>query len=269
MIDVQAPHDRSTTVHHQEAVMGTVVTIDLFCRDGLDVDLCAQPVLNAVRVLHEADLVFSTWKSDSPISRLRRGEITIGDCPPVVAEVLDICRTAMANVNGWFNPWALDGGVDPTGLVKGWAAERALDELRAAPVDGAMVNASGDIASFGGLGDVTPFNVGIVQPNHPDLVACVVELRGALATSGTYERGQHLRNPFLGTNEVSVASASVTGPDLAMADAFATALAVGGPPVMALIDQIPSYEAFTIGLDGAWSSTEKFPFIRGNSPSAS
>ena len=58
------------------------------------------------------------------------GEIGLEEAPPEVAEVLELCRRAREASDGWFDPWAMPGGVDPTGLVKGWAVERALDELK-------------------------------------------------------------------------------------------------------------------------------------------
>ena len=96
---------------------------------------------------------------------------------------------------GWFDPWAMPGGIDPTGYVKGWAAQRALDALVSDGVSGAMVNAAGDIASFGGPDPATAFRIGIVDPFAPRQLACVVELIGAIATSGGYERGDHLIDP--------------------------------------------------------------------------
>ncbi len=81
------------------------------------------------------------------MSRLRRGEISVSMAPPPVEEVLDLCATAHELSDGWFDPWALPGGVDPTGYVKGWAAQRALADLEDPAVAGAIVNAAGDIAS--------------------------------------------------------------------------------------------------------------------------
>lgn len=238
--------------------MGTVVTIDLYGDERLDERNLDRCVDAAESVLHEADGVFSTWKSHSPLSRLRRGELTIGEVPTAVLDVLDECRTARRLSRGWFDPWSLPGGVDPTGLVKGWAAQRALDPLRGQGLSGALVNAAGDIASFGGRDHDKPFRIGVVQPTDPNRIACIVESPGAVATSGTYERGMHLVNPFTGV-ATSSASATVTGPDLGLADALATALAVAGPSGLEFVNAIKGYEGLVIEVPDVFHSSEGFP----------
>ena len=249
----------STTRHFIE-VMGTVVTIDLFnCRD---VDGAQHSLGRARELLHEVDRVFSTYKESSPLSRLRRGDITLGETPPQVADVLDLCQRAKSLSAGWFDPWSLPGGVDPTGYVKGWAAQLALDEFRALEVSGVIVNAAGDIASFGGPTATSTFRTGIVRPDDPQRLAAVVELRHCLATSGESQRGAHLFNPFTREFSSAVASASVAGPDLGVCDALATALSVGGHDVMVLIDVMDEYEAMTIDQQGGMRATPGFPIVR-------
>ena len=66
-------------------------------------------------------------------------------------------------------------------------------------------------------------------------LAAIVELTGAIATSGSYERGQHLIDPHSGRPAARAASAGVTGPDLGLADALATALAGAGPDGLELV----------------------------------
>jgi FAD:protein FMN transferase len=242
--------------------MGTVVTVDLYTTDGsAGADIFGQLAV-ALALLHQADEVFSTWNPRSPISRMRRGEITCSQAPAEVREVLELCAIARELTGGWFDPWAMPGGIDPTGYVKGWAAQRALGALRAGNVSGAIVNAAGDIASFGGLAAGKPFSIGIADPFSPRHLAAVVRLTGAIATSGRYERGDHLIDPHSGRPAARVASASVTGPDLGLADALATAVAVAGAPSLALIEKLESYEALVIADDGALLSTERFPFAR-------
>jgi len=260
--DTGAAHDgrRRRALHHREQVMGTIVTIDVFVDAGMSVDRLAAHVGRARSALHRADDVFSTWKADSPMSRLRRGEATLSQMPPEVAGVLDACRTARMLSGGWFDPWALPGGVDPTGYVKGWAAERALGALRVPDVAAAVVNAAGDIASFGGPAPSQPFRFAVVDPFDGTRLACVVEHTGAVATSGTSEQDHHLIDPHSRRAASAVASATVTGPELGLADAMATALAVGGPAVLERIDALDGFEALVIGHDGDRRWTCGFPW---------
>jgi thiamine biosynthesis lipoprotein len=246
--------------------MGTVVTFDLFGEGDAAPGGAYVRAARARAVMQRADAVFSTWKEHSPISQLRRGEIAVAEAPTDVAAVLGACETARSLSRGWFNPWAMPGGLDPTGYVKGWAAQRALDGLVGPGITGAMVNAAGDIASFGGPGNGRPFRVGIVNPDDRRRLACVVELTGAIATSGTYERGGQLVDPRTRERASRVASASVTGPDLGLADALATALAVAGEEGLEFIDQIDGYEGLAIGHDGSWKWTRGFPFAPTQAP---
>ncbi len=254
---------RSTTVsrhqlHREVEVMGTVVTIDLYGAAHLDAAPLARSVDAAENLLREADEIFSLWKPQSPMSRLRRGELAIGEAPAVTIDVLEECRAARRVSNGWFDPWSMPGGVDPTGLVKGWAAQRALEPLRNQGLSGALVNAAGDVASFGGPAPGVPFRLGVVRPSDPSRLACIVESPGAIATSGTYERGSHLVNPFTGA-AMSSASATVTGPDLGLADALATALAVAGPSGLEFVRANHGYEGLLIENADSFYASDDFP----------
>jgi thiamine biosynthesis lipoprotein len=239
--------------------MGTVVS---FAVHG---GMLAEPevraaVEEACRLLHRHDETFSTWKPQSPMSRLRRGEISLAEAPSEVAEVLGLCEQARRLSGGWFNPWAMPGGVDPTGLVKGWAVEKALEVLRAAGVEAALLNGGGDLVGIGLPRAAQSWRVGIRHPWDTGALACIVELDGAIATSGSYERGPHLLDPHSGRLTVAAASATVTGPSLGMADALATALAVGGDEVLARIGAIEGYEGYLIRLDGGEAATDAMAF---------
>ena len=239
--------------------MGTVVTIDVYTTDGTAGTGLSRQLATARAMLQRADAVFSTWQPHSPVSRLRRREITREQVPAEVSEVLGLCAIARELSGGWFDPWAMPGGIDPTGYVKGWAAQKALGAFRASSICGAIVNAAGDIASLGGLGHGQPFRIGITDPFSPGRLAEVVYLTGAIATSGTYERGHHLIDPHTG-RPARAASASVTGPDLGLADALATALAVAGAPGLDFVKALDGYEALVIAPDGSRRWTEQFPF---------
>jgi len=243
--------------------MGTVVTIDVYpvpeADDAWTADLHRR-LDRAAMVLQRADDVFSTWRPDSAVSRLRRGEIMPVQAPPEVAAVMSACEVARRLSGGWFDPWEMPGGFDPTGYVKGWAAQRSLAALDGLAMHGVLVNAAGDIACAGGQPSGDAFRIGIADPDEPRRLVAIAELTGCIATSGTYERGSHLIDPHSGSPAARVASASVTGPDLGLADALATAVAVAGIEGLGLVEPLAGYEALVIGWDGRQHATSQFPF---------
>lgn len=237
---------------HDEEVMGTVVS---FALTGPE-EASRVAVTRACAELHRIDARFSPWRSDSAVSRLRRGELDPDELPDDLADVLARCRRARRLSAGWFDPWAMPGGVDPTGLVKGWAIERAASIVRAGEVTAGVISGGGDIACFGTPRGGGPWRIGIRHPWRADALAAVVELDGGgVATSGTYERGEHLIDPRTQTPRARLASATVIGPDLALADALATALAVAGTDLLARVDRLADYEAHLVGLDGTEHTT--------------
>ena len=245
--------DRPTSVTRTFAVMGTVVSFTVI---GLGGEAAAAGLDQACEVLREADETFSLWKPDSPVSRLRRGEAELARVPPEVAEVLELCRTARTRSRGWFDPWAMPGGVDPTGLVKGWAVERARDVLRRAGAAAALVSGGGDLAVFGHPAPGQEWRIGIQHPWRRDALAGIIEVQAAAATSGTYERGPHLIDPRTGRPGHRGISATVTGPSLALADALATAVAVGGGDALEAVHALDGYAGYLIRPDGSEAYTE-------------
>lgn len=214
-------------IHHDERVMGTVVSFDI-CPGDVPALEVRMGLRRACALFARADAVFSLWKPESPMSRLRRGEIALADTPVEIGEVLELCVQARTLTEGWFDPWAMPGGLDPTGLVKGWAASKALQLLDDLGVDGVMVNAGGDVASSGEPIPGVPWRIGITDPRSRSSLLCAVSSPGAIATSGIYERGSHIIDPFTALPRARWCSATVIGPDLVMADAIATALCAAG-----------------------------------------
>ncbi len=246
-------------LRHAEPVMGTVVSFDVRPQ-GLPIDTTRAAIAAACALLHRADDVFSLYRNDTPLSRLRRGEVSLDDCPPEVAAVLKLCERAKLASGGWFDPWSLPGGVDPTGLVKGWAAREAATVLASAGIGAAMVNAAGDIASFGTPQGQDAWVIGIRAPESPERLACVIELHGSVATSGDYERGSHIWDVKASRPATGVLSATVCGPDLALADALATGLVAAGA---AGLDQVESagYEALLLLEGDGCVTTSAFPAL--------
>lgn len=207
------------------------------------------------------DGVFSTYKENSTVSQLRRNEITIDQTSDEVRDVWRRCESARYLTDGAFDPWAIEGGFDPSGLVKGWAADRCAEILLANGAVHVQVNAAGDISLRGGYLEgqsVSPWSIGVVNPEIRKEILQVFKITdGAIATSGTYERGTHIFDPHSGLIAIGAKSATVLGPDGAMADALATALMVEGRDGAMWFSQpeLVQYSAWVIDRqeDIAWS----------------
>ena len=201
----------------------------------------------------DVDNAFSTYKENSFVSRLRRGEIEIGQCPDDVQEVWDACQNAKYLSDGAFDPWAVAGGFDPSGYVKGWAADRIALILQHAGCEYLQVNAAGDLTLRGGnlleSGEVEPWKIGVSNPDNTQEVLRIFEIYdGAIATSGTYERGAHITDPYTGVIAIGAKSATVIGPDGGLTDAMATALMVTGDEGVKFFGQpeLAEYSAWCI-----------------------
>ena len=207
------------------------------------------------------DEVFSTYKEGSQVSRLRRGEISIGDCSADLQEVWQLCLTSKALTFGSFDPWAVIGGFDPSGYVKGWASDRAIKILKSHGANCVQINAAGDLSLAGGnIVDekLIPWKIGIRHPEEAHTIVKMIEIYdGAIATSGTYERGAHIGDPHTGLIAIGARSATVIGPDGGLADALATALIVAGRDGAGWFgqDELKAYSAWVIDRneDEVWS----------------
>ena len=254
----------SARVRHAEPVMGTVVSFDVPVTARHDGSLD-----DAVRWLHWVDRVFSPFRADSDVSQLADGEATVDGCAPEVAEVIEACAFIRELSGGYFtaSPW---GRFDPSGYVKGWAVERAAHLLSLAGSVSHLVNGGGDVQCVGGRashsgaasgsgpgqepGTATgsPWRVGIADPLRPGRLALVVQARdGAIATSGTAERGAHIVNPRTGEAAAGLASVTMVGPSLALADACATAaFAMGHDLAREWTESLDGYQAYAITAAG-------------------
>jgi thiamine biosynthesis lipoprotein len=231
--------------------MGTVVSFDVPFSARRDGSLDA-----AVAWLHWVDRVFSPYRPDSDVSRLADGTVTVDGCVPELAEVIEACEFVSELSGGYFtaSPW---GRFDPSGYVKGWAVERAAAVLTAAGSPSHLVNGGGDVQCVGARPGATPapWRVGIADPRNRGALALVVEATNcAVATSGTAERGAHIANPRTGEAASGLASITVAGPSLALADACATAAFAMGPDLARdWTESLDGYEAYAITeAGGTW-----------------
>jgi len=241
-------------VRHAEHVMGTVVSFDVPVSARHDGSLDA-----AIRWLHWVDRVFSTYLADSDVSLLARAEVTVEACAPEMAEVLAACAF-VRDLSGRYFTATPGGQFDPSGYVKGWAVERAAALLAGAGSADHVVNGGVDVQCAGGRGPNEPWRVGIADPFRPGRLALVVAASDcAVATSGTAERGSHIIDPHTGRPESGLASLTIVGPSLALADACATAAFAMGPArARDWTASLDGYAAFAITGTGATWHTPGF-----------
>jgi thiamine biosynthesis lipoprotein len=203
------------------------------------------------------DSVFSTYKADSEVSRIDRGELGRDDAHPLVQEVFDRCEDLREETRGYFDARAASAlAFDPTGLVKGWSVDRAAEIFERAGVADYAVSAGGDMRVGAGL-----WRVGIQHPRQRHAVARVFEAsRLAVATSGEYARGRHVVDPHTGSAPDGLLSVTVTGADLATADAYATAaFAMGAERAPGWLARLRGLDALAILADGRVLATPHFP----------
>lgn len=231
---------------HVEHCMGTAFSFDVRF-PGVD----RRALESVIDWLHWVDATFSTYRSDSQINRLARGDISLAKCAPEVREILDRCAELEAETGGYFSARA--GGIlDPSGLVKGWAIERASALLAAAGSANHCVNGGGDVQCLGQPDAESLWRIGIAHPRRPtDLVGIAAGSHLAVATSGSAERGAHILDPHTRTRPTALASVTLIGRDLATTDAYATAAFAMGARAPSWIETLDHLRGIVVFADGS------------------
>jgi thiamine biosynthesis lipoprotein len=235
--------------------MGTVVSVDV--RDP-GVEPAALDALFAH--LHDIDARFSPYRPDSEIARLGTGALDVSDASADVRAILGWCDELARETGGAFDArrHRTDNRLDPSGLVKGWAVEGAAGILDAAGARNYAINAGGDVIARGKPEPGRRWRVGIRHPEREDAIAAVLEVSSlAVATSGDYERGAHIRDPRTGRTPAGLRSVTVVGPSLALADVYATTAFVMGAAGPAWVAGRHGYGALAITTDGRIRWTEE------------
>ena len=227
--------DRAPIKRYVDHVMGMPISLALRGRHTDDAE-ALDAWAEAMATLQDVDRVFSTYRPGSYVSRLDRGEITLAACPPELLEVLALGERWRQESGGAFDVRRHDADgephLDPSGVVKGWAVERAARPLRRLEQTGFCLSAGGDMVCVAEPG-AAPWRVGVEDPYDPARVVAVVPVaHGAVATSGLAHRGAHVTDARTGRVPTAVASVTVVADDLVRADLDATAaLALDGDAV--------------------------------------
>jgi thiamine biosynthesis lipoprotein len=206
-------------------------------------------------LLNDIDARYSTYRDDSEISRLGRGELARTACSDELAAVLDRCEHYRQLTGGYFDAWSA-GRLDPAGFVKGWAIERVSELLVARGATRHSVNGGGDVQCIGG----PRWRVGIADPRHPGRLAAVVDgIELAVATSGVEHRGQHIVDPHTGRPPAGLLSLTVIGRRITETDVFATSAFAMGRHARDWLEGQPGYAAFAITIEGETWQTSSWP----------
>jgi thiamine biosynthesis lipoprotein len=241
-----------------EQVMGMPITLALRGRHAGDA-VGAAAWDDVIASLRAVDRTFSTYREDSEISELNSGTRDLDETSPEVAEVLAIGEQARIESDGAFDVWfgSADGErrLDPSGVVKGWAVERAarlLDHL-----DGTdfCLSAGGDMVCRTRVAGSAGWRIGIEDPHDPTRVLAVLPVtNAAIATSGMVHRGDHLVDARTGLSPVGVASVTVVTASLTSADIDATAAYAHGPDAARWLATRPNRTALIVWADGTTST---------------
>jgi thiamine biosynthesis lipoprotein len=221
-----------TLMQRVRRVMGTVVAVTV----PADREDVVEPAFDR---LEWVDRTFSVYRPDSQISRIGHRDLAAADAHPLVQRVLDECEQLEQATNGWFRPRAPERGrpLDPSAFVKGWAVDLVIDDFIGAGVVSGFVSAGGDVAAIGARPDGSPWRAGVHSPDESQMAAVVGIVDSAIATSGGYERGDHI----WGQDGSSLFGVSVVGPSLGTADALATALYADGGTDLSWFEEFELY----------------------------
>jgi thiamine biosynthesis lipoprotein len=242
--------------HH----LGTAITLHV--HDAPDM-----AVADFFATVAHLETVLSRFLPDSEISRLAAGELCFDDASPVVREVMTECERLRIATEGCFDhqPRLRSGDdgdplLDPNAFAKGWIIEQACLRLKMAGVKSFFANAGGDIVTGGPPPGRSGWRVGIQHPDNPEAVLDVIEVHDvAVATSGTYERGDHIRSvPGLDP----LKSVTVIGPELGQADALATAVFASGEGMPSWWDSNGPYALMVVDHRNMVLSTENLDRYR-------
>jgi len=142
------------------------------------------------------------------------------------------------------------------GIGKGYAAEQAKRVMQAAGVENGVVNASGDLTTWGLMPNGEKWTIGIVHPEMASSVFSYMNVSGlSVATSGNYEKfividGQkysHTINPKTGLPVTGIKSVTIVSTNAEIADAMATPVMIMGIEAgLHMINQIKDIEAIVI-----------------------
>ena len=217
--------------------MNMPVTVEI-----LDTKILEGDIEKVFDYFREVDEKYSPFKTTSEVAKLNRGELVSDEMKVILRQAQDL----KISTDGYFDIVRPDGKIDPSGIVKGWAIKNAAQILKKAGYKKFFVDAGGDAEIVG-----KNWKWGIRNPFNRSQIIKVLSLSDCgIATSGTYERGQHIYNPITKNTEITdIVSLTVIGPDVFEADKFTTPAFAMGKVGIGLIEAREGLEGYMIDKD--------------------
>ncbi len=234
-------------------LMGMPITIDVVdatvTRDDLD---------RLFAYFISVDHTFSTYKETSEISRLNRGELSAAHASESLKTILALSNQTKKETHGYFDIQR-DGISDPSGIVKGWAIQNAVQMLEDWGFRHFYIDAGGDI-QVAGNNHGKLWRIGIRNPfNRSENVKVLALTDRGVATSGTAIRGQHIYNPYNRNAPIlDIVSLTVIGPNIYEADRFATAAFAMGRKGIQFLEKLAGFEGYLIDAQARATLTSGF-----------
>lgn len=234
-----------------KAVMGMPITVEI-----IDGNVLKKNIDEVFDYFNYVDCKFSTYKQASEISKINSGLLKKENYSSDMKKVLLLCKKTKKETSGYFDILS-NGKIDPSGIVKGWAIQNAANILRKKGFKNYYIEAGGDIQAFGKNKTGKIWTVGIKNPFKTNEIVKVLNIKDcAVATSGTYIRGQHIYNPHRADEKIKdIVSLTVIGPNIYDADRFATAAFAMGKKAIYFIESLPGFEAYMIDKNGLATMT--------------
>ncbi|MEY4396751.1 MAG: Thiamine biosynthesis lipoprotein ApbE precursor [Actinomycetota bacterium] len=204
-------------------VMGTVVSLRIPDRFERVHDIAVHGVRE---VLAMYDVTYSLYRDDSPLSQLARGEVALAELDENIRDTYARAIEWRNRTGGAFTPHRADDVIDLSGIVKADAIAAGAEVIRAHGVDEFSLNVGGDLVVAGD----TTWPTAIGHPTDPSAMIAGVTLDStwcAIATSGTFDRGEHIWRSV--SDGPTIISATVISHDIVTSDVWATAIISGGP----------------------------------------
>ena len=235
-----------------EFIMGMPVIVDI---SGSPSDNVFRKVFDYFRYVDEK---FSPYKKNSEVTKINDGRLKVEDVTGDMKLILKLSEKTKKETDGYFDVYH-EGNFNPSGIVKGWAIREAADIIKRNGFDNYSINAGGDIQTAGLNNDGKRWAIGIRNPFNLVQNVKIVYLSGeGIATSGTYERGNHIYNPKNGIMDKNILSLTVIAKDIYEADRFATAAFAMGKEGINFIEKQKGLEGYMIDSEGMATCTSGF-----------